>query len=437
MGGARQATGEAMTSSEHYDVIVVGGRPAGSTLAARLGQAGLRVLVLERTALPSRPAASAPAIYAKTMALLDEIGADEADYAAGTPPIRRWITEYRDAFVIVNGVPDIFGRDYGYAIDRARFDHALWRVAARQPSVTVRAGRAVTDLLWAAGRVAGVVSRAADGTTQTDTADVVVGADGRFSLVARKVGAPEHHRRDDLPTTLYYAYWSGARPYDAHGPAIHAYAGRPGLGYLLMDSADGSLAVVIEGQAALLEPGPGQSAEAFYEAQLRAAPNVWARLRGAARQTDVRGLKRVRNLYRQAGGPGWALVGDALHQKDPLDGQGIFDAVFTARALAEAITAWRRGGRTWEQALADYEAAVRAETLPMYRETLRRVRRDLYTPLPDWFIRTVGRWLLDDPEIKRRVGLLLVRGLSPDAFTPPPGVALRALLRGLRGRRPA
>ena len=47
---------------QHYDVIIVGGRPAGSSLAARLGQQGLRTLLVERASCPSLPAASSPII---------------------------------------------------------------------------------------------------------------------------------------------------------------------------------------------------------------------------------------------------------------------------------------------------------------------------------------------------------------------------------------
>ena len=96
----------------HYDVIVVGGRPAGATLAARLGQAGLRVLLLERAMFPSPPAASCPAIYPATMRLLDEIGADESIYANHTPKIRRLVTEIRDDFRVTIAIPALFGRDY-------------------------------------------------------------------------------------------------------------------------------------------------------------------------------------------------------------------------------------------------------------------------------------------------------------------------------------
>src|SRR5215218_11256241 len=98
----------------YYDTIIVGGRPAGATLAARLGQAGLRVLLLERATLPSAPAASCPAIYPATMRMLDEIGADEAAYARGTPKLRRMVSEIRDDFRVVIPPPALFGRDYMY-----------------------------------------------------------------------------------------------------------------------------------------------------------------------------------------------------------------------------------------------------------------------------------------------------------------------------------
>ena len=71
-----------------YDVIIVGGRPAGASLAARLGAAGLRVLILDRATFPSLPAVSAPFLLPHALELLDEIGADEAAYAEATPRLR-------------------------------------------------------------------------------------------------------------------------------------------------------------------------------------------------------------------------------------------------------------------------------------------------------------------------------------------------------------
>src|SRR5690242_5212180 len=190
-----------MENDAEYDVIIVGGRPAGATLAARLGQAGLRVLLLERGALPSLPAASCPAIYAGTLRLLDEIGADEGEYARNTPRFTRWITEVRDDYRTFNRVPRRFGRDYGYAIDRARFDDALWRTAAREPTVTARQHFSVTDLVREGERVVGVRGHEPGGASETIRGRCVVGADGRFSLVARKAGAATLDEQAHVPTT--------------------------------------------------------------------------------------------------------------------------------------------------------------------------------------------------------------------------------------------
>jgi flavin-dependent dehydrogenase len=415
----------------NYDIIIVGGRPAGATLAARLGRQGLRVLLLERATMPSAPAASCPAIYPATMRLLDEIGADEREYARGTPPIRRLVTEIRDDFRATIRVPALFGRDYLYAIDRARFDQVLWRTAAAYPGVDARDGFAVADLLRDGARVVGVRGRAAGMPEQQFTAACVVGADGRFSLVARKAGARADDEHSERPTSIYYAYWRGVAPYDDGEPTVHSYGGGRGYGMGIMDSADGTACVAIEGCAAVLELGD-EKAATLYMRLLRANPRIWRRLRGAEPVTDVRGMRNVGNLYRQPGGPGWALVGDALHQKDPIDGQGIYDAVFTAKALALSIAAWQRGAVSWERALESYDAVVRAETHPMYLATLERVRRELYSEHPDWAYRTWLRWLACDPEYQRRIGLLLGRGINPAGWLPP-SVFLGAVARGALG----
>jgi flavin-dependent dehydrogenase len=428
-----------------YDVIIAGGRPAGSTLAARLGQAGLRVLLLERAQFPCPPAASSPIIYASTMNLLDEIGADETAYAHNTPKIYRMVSgEIDSPFGFTLRIPDCDGRDYAYAIDRARFDAALWQTAVNSPNVTGKQGFSVTDVLWEGDRVTGVTGQNAAGEKEAFTADVVVGADGRYSLIARKVKAESLDEEPDYPTTLYYAYWKNVAPYDDQGAVASAYGDGSGVGYLVMDSADDTTVVCIEGQSALVDPAPGQL-ESFYLDILRQRPALWSRLQNAQRVTDIRGMKRIGNLYRAPGGSGWALVGDAYHQKDPIDGQGIYDAVFTAKALAKALIDWKKGKRTWKNALAYYDKSARAETYGMYRSTLDRVKGNLYGEMimPDWdmlklpgmdlFIQATMpiwvRWMLEDRVCQEKLGLMLTRQTSPEALLDP-NLFFGALMRG-------
>lgn len=434
-----------------FDVIIVGGRPAGSTLAARLGQAGLRVLLLERAHFPSPPAASSPIIYASTMTMLDEIGADESAYAHNTPKIHRMVNG-EEEFKFELRIPDCNGRDYAYAIDRARFDAALWDTAANSPNVTAKHGFSVTDLLWEGEQVIGITGQNADGQKETFTANLVVGADGRYSLVARKVKAQSLDEENNYPTTLYYAYWKNVAPYDDRGAVAAAYGEGYGVGYLVMESADDTTVVCVEGQSTLVDPDPGQL-ETFYLDMLKKRSALRERLKHAERVTDIRGMKRIANLYREPGGAGWALVGDAYHQKDPIDGQGIYDAVFTAKILARAIIDWHKGKRTWKNALAFYDKTARAETYSMYRSTLDRVKGNLYGEIvmPDWdLFKLPGMWLLmettmpiwlhwmvEDPLCQRQLGLMLTRQAPPESLLDPNlffGAVLRGPLRDLSKR---
>lgn len=225
--------------------------PAGGREAARLGQAGLRVLLLERAKLPSPPAASSPATSTRRLCTCSTKSAPTSGPTRAIPPHRPInLRRARRPSAVAVRARQLWVRDYMYAIDRERFDAELWRAAAASPNVDARDGLTVSDLLRHGERVAGAPARAPGGAEQRFSADWVVGADGRFSVVARKAGARTLDERADLPTTIYYAYWQGAELHDDGGPTIVSYGTGRGFGYGLMDSADGRTCVVIEGRRA-------------------------------------------------------------------------------------------------------------------------------------------------------------------------------------------
>lgn len=429
-----------MQTSNHpnhidYDVIVVGGRLAGSTLAARLGKFGYRVLLLERGTLPSLPPVSSPIIYASTMTLLDEIGAKESEYARDTPKIRRMVQALSAGVQMAITLPEIEGRDYAYAVDRARFDAGLWDAALRFPTVTGWQNFAVTDLLWegegARRKVVGVIGRGEDKVEKQIRARLVVGADGRFSLVARKVNAQVRESEEDYPASIYYAYWKNVQRYDENGDATAvAYAGDGPYGLLVMDSAENTSAVVMEGRADFF--ANVQDAEAFYLEHCKAHPLLAKRLEGAEPVTSVRGMKEVGNNYREAGGPGWALVGDAYHQKDALDGQGIYNAVFSSKALAHAFRDWQRGEMTWREAVEWYDETVRIKTYSAFKALLSRIQMSFYAPPPpEWMMNSVTRWIMDDPAMQDLMGQFVTRKIPAEMVQiMSPVVVTRAVLRG-------
>lgn len=417
---------------EGHDLIIVGGRPSGAALAARLGMAGLRVLVLERATFPSAPAVSAPFVLPHTLAELDDLGVSEAEHAASTPALRSFVLEMSTYFrARFRFFEPVGGRTHFYAIDRARLDHALWRNLARFATVTAVDGAAVVDLLVEDGVVRGVTARlpGRDGIC-TLRARGVVGADGRYSMVARKAGAAVTHQRRDRDTTLYFADWEGVAPYDDPEPLAHIHTSCDGFSFVLMPTADACTMVVAQGRADRYAELPG-SPQAAYDALLRARPLVWRRLAEARQVSELRGIKRMGNLFRQPHGRGWALVGDAYHQKDSLDAQGIYDALLGARLLADALVRWHAEGIPWDEALAGYARAAEAALRPMFDATMDRVGREIYGAPPPAAAKTVMRWMLTHERYGRRFADVVTRRIAPSQLLVP-SVLLPAMVGGAR-----
>ncbi len=421
-----------------YDIIIVGGRVTGAVLAAYLGQEGMKVLVLEKDALPSTHPFSCPMIQAATMAMLDEIGAPEDEYARHTPPIHQMIIADERMEIPIE-LPYYKGRNYGYAIDRARFDKALWDHALRMESVTGIQRFKVNHLIWdeQGESVIGVTGIHLDsGETASYYGKRVVGADGRFSIVARKTSARTYDERPDYPTTVYYSYWEGVARFAGGEPTSVAYTSTSGeFAYLVMDSADDTTAIVVEGRSDIVAPSAGMVDE-FYHDIVTLHPAIKQRMHGARRVQAVQGIKRIGNLYRQAGGKGWVLVGDAYHQKDPVDGQGIYDAVYSAKTLAQGLSQWYHHQVDWEEMLQQYDEQVRAHTYPQYEATLQRIQETLYgtlnPALPKSLMTGALRWIAKDRVYQELTGQILNRQTDPHTTLKPSFLMMAALRGSLR-----
>jgi len=210
-------------------------------------------------------------------------------------------------------------------------------------------------------------------------------------------------------------------------PALHIVSTGRGKNVLFFPSRNGrvSVATHVRADRANVAGDP----EAYYADQLRGLPSVERRLSRARRVGPLLGVRKIANRYREVGGPGWILVGDALHHKDPIDGQGIHDALVEARELDALLGELHEGLIPWQIVLARYRTRVMHETYPMYRSTMKRLARDLYSDLPPLVIRTLVRWTLQDPEYQRRFLLFLTRSIAPSEFRTP-GLMLGVMARG-------
>ena len=352
-----------------FDVIIVGGRVAGSTLAALLGAGGLDVLLLERTTFPS-DTLSTHVIYGDSFGVWERIGAWSAIERLGNAKL--WgISWIRD------GKPDIHGRfwpvrghDYSLCIRRLLLDDLLFTNASNTPGVTAIQGARVTDLIHEEDRVTGVRFATDDLTSParelTASARLVAGCDGRRSFVARAARAREYITESPI-NFAFYSYFEGADPGPDPEPMFEIWESKYIGGTPMVARCDDDIwmAIVYLPQEQF-DSFRSQKDDNFWKA-MDSDPRVGPRLRSGRQVMPIKGAGDFVNFIREPVGDGWVLVGDAGQHKDPIFGQGIGDAVRSAEFLADCLIDAESRGSDWGSALEMFRTKRDLDLVPNFQ----------------------------------------------------------------------
>jgi 2-polyprenyl-6-methoxyphenol hydroxylase-like FAD-dependent oxidoreductase len=403
--------------SEQFDAIVVGARCAGSPLATMLSRAGLRVCLVDRATFPS-DTPSTHGIQPCGVQVLERLGVRDA-VEATTEPVEHGLLAFDDNRVEVTQ----FDRKVGAPmlnVRRVTLDAILLEAAA-DAGVDVRTGTSVTDLVESDGRVAGVET-----TAGTLTAPLVVGADGARSTVARLAGAHEYSQTPARRVFLW-GYFEGVPGEN------RVWLGRIGDCAYLASPTDEDLFL-----AAVVPPvDRWEELRADRDRHYAEGLDGWPELRdhiGAAKRVGpVRMMSRWNGFFRESAGPGWALVGDAGHFKDPTPGQGISDALRQVVELSGAIERALGGGADPDRVLREWWAWRDRDAWEMYW-----FAQDMANPTRAPLLsRVVEERLAGDPALVEDLLRVLNHELPPsELFGPRLGVsALGTALRRERGRR--
>ncbi|HEY9350720.1 MAG TPA: NAD(P)/FAD-dependent oxidoreductase [Acidothermales bacterium] len=312
-----------------YDAIVVGARCAGSPTAMLLGRQGLRVLVVDRARYGS-DTVSTHALMRRGVLQLQRWGLLDRVVSAGTPAVTSVLFHYPDETVRISlkptaGVPAL------YAPRRTVLDRIL-ADAAIEAGAEVRFQTTMTEVLRnSSGRVIGIAARDSAGRRFDAHAPITIGADGIRSSVAQAVAAPVV-RAAARGGAFRYGYW-GDLPTEGYE---WFYA--PGTSAGLIPTNDGQTLLFVgttaERMHALRATQSGEALDALLQT---VSLEAWRRVSAARPPSSLRGFAGASGYLRQAGGPGWALVGDAGAFEDPLSTHGITDAFRDAELLATAI----------------------------------------------------------------------------------------------------
>lgn len=356
-----------MPESEEFDVVVVGGGPAGSTLAALVAMQGHRVLVLEKEFFP-RHQIGESLLPSTVHGVLRMTGVADELAEAGFPRKRggtfRWGANPEPWTFSFSVSPRMSGpTSYAYQVERSRFDEILLN-NARRVGADVREGCAVVDVVADDERVRGVRYTDADGAERRALASYVVDASGNKSRVYQRVGGKREYSEFFRSLALYGYFEGGKRLPEPNSGNILSVAFPSGwFWYIPLSDTLTSVGAVVRREMA--EKIQGDRHKALM-ALVDECPLIGEYLADATRVTSgPYGELRVRKDYSYHhttfSRPGMVLVGDAACFVDPVFSSGVHLATYSALLAARSINSALAGLVDEPRAMREFEARYRRE----------------------------------------------------------------------------
>ena len=331
-----------MNTHHNYDTIVIGGGPAGSTVATLVAEQGHRVLLLERTSTPQFKIGESliPATYwtFKRLGMLEKLRASHfpqkysvqfySRSGKASNPFYFFQTNPHDSAVT-------------WQVLRSEFDQMLLD-NAKEKGVEIRRGIGVREVLFEGDTATGVVTQNVDGTRETLNATVIVDSTGQRSLIGRQLHLnttepnlkmaslfthyEDGHRDggiDEGATLILHTeekdswFWSIPLPYNRTSIGVVGE-----LDYLLQNRRDADSKLNFQ--------------KIFTEELAKCAP-LQQRLEGANQLFPIQSTKDFSYRASRIAGNNWVLVGDAFGFLDPVYSTGLFLALKSGEMAADVI----------------------------------------------------------------------------------------------------
>ena len=335
-----------------YDAIVIGGGPAGSTVATRLAQRGRRVVLVEKERFPRFHIGES--LLPSSMPLFEELGV--------SAELARFLPKYAAEFVTADGTlvrrypfsDGVIGHpSSAYEVDRAEFDAVLLENAGRR-GVEVRQGFEVVKFELEKPDGVEVTVRDGNGDRETLSARVLIDSSGQQSLLASRLGL----KRMDagLKNFAVFSHYEGAKRYsgDREGD-ISVVLVPQGWWWVIPLRGDRTSVGLVAPARSL---GGRKPDEAYLLDQIEKTPFLRERLGGGRRVAPVRTISDYSYVSRQFAGDRWLLVGDAAAFIDPVFSTGVYLGMAGGFRAAEAVDEALRRGRIRRSAFRGYERWV-------------------------------------------------------------------------------
>src|SRR6266850_3409252 len=327
-----------MEMNTNYDVIVIGGGPAGSTVASILAREGRKVVLFEKERFPRHHIGESLMTDTywtfRRMGLLEKL--------KQSPFVRKYSVQFANSAGKESRPFYFFEANHHecavtWQVTRAQFDLMLIEHAAEQGAKIYQETQ-IKRVLFDHGRSRGVEARMKDGSLQEFHAPVVVDATGQTAMLSNRFGW--RVRDPKLKKAVLYSYFKGAhREPDLNGGAtlvLRTPNGSNGwFWYIPLENDITSVGVVANPE--YLVQGRGQDLAKIFHEEIEKVEACRKRVAGATRVDKIYSILDYSYRSKSCAGDGFILIGDAYGFLDPIYSSGVLLALKMAELAADSI----------------------------------------------------------------------------------------------------
>ena len=325
-------------STNKYDVIVMGGGPAGSSVAGILAREGRQVILFEKEIFPRHHIGES--LMTDTYWTFRRLGLLEK--MKESPFVRKYSVQFANAagkesrpFYFFEAVHHESA--VTWQITRAKFDELLINHAAEQ-GATVHQGVLVKQVLFEGDRAVGVEVQMPDGTREKFYANVIVDATGQMAMLSNKFRW--RVRDPKLKKAVLYSYFKGAhREPDLNGGATLVLRTQAGSGgwfwYIPLEDDITSVGIVADPDYLL--KGRGQDLAKIFQEEIDKCEPCRKRVAEGTRVDKIYSILDYSYRSKHNAGNGFIIIGDAYGFLDPIYSSGVLFALKMAELAADAI----------------------------------------------------------------------------------------------------
>ncbi len=317
------------------DVLVIGGGPAGSSVAALLAERGRRVVLLEKEKHPRFHIGESLLPY--NLPLLDRLGVrarveTSAQHKHGiefVSPFHGKSVRYEFANAWDKRFP------YAFQVRRSSFDHILLRNAATKGAEVIEECR-VTGVAFADDDCPRVSAVNQDGTTREWRAGFIVDASGRDTLLATQMGAKARDARND--SAAIFGHFTNARRLPGQAAGNISIVWFDNGWFWFIPLSDGATSIGAVCPAAFFK-NRGTDLNSFFMGLIASSPEIADRLRDATLVGNVSATGNYSYASKILSGRNFIMAGDACTFIDPVFSTGVYIAMQTGFWAADAVDA--------------------------------------------------------------------------------------------------